>query len=179
MARPLPYIEHIMVLQHPQSDDQSGLAPKGRLNLLLSYAGWQDTPWVDRLPMILYPMGIKSHIASSADAAQRVIETNPIHIAVVDLALPLDDCPGQIEEAGTRILNLLSRLASPPPTVVIKRKKTARDDVREMNAALRSGAFAVVDRPHAQPEIESLLEVLRRCMNRYYQNRWPGASESS
>ncbi len=165
-----------MVLQpiHPANDQPP--PSTGRLNLLLSYAGWQDTPWVDRLPMILYPMGIQSHIASSADAAQRVIESNPIHIAVVDLALPLDDCPGEPEEAGTRVLNLLSRLASPPPTIVIKRKKTAREDAREMNAALRSGAFAVVDRPHAQREIESLLEVLRRCMDRYYQNRWPGAN---
>jgi len=186
MARPLPYIEHTMVLQPAHPDDHSpnrpsnrAPQPKGRLNLLLSYAGWQDTPWVDRLPMILYPMGIESHIASSAHAAQRVIESNPIHIAVVDLALPLGDDPAdsaQAEEAGTRILNLLARLASPPPTVVIKRKKTARDDTREMTAALRSGAFAVVDRPHAQREIESLLEVLRRCMSRHYQNRWPGAS---
>jgi DNA-binding response OmpR family regulator len=167
-----------MVLEPTHPDDDQGSPPTGRLNLLLSYAGWQDTPWVDRLPMILYPMGIKSHIASSADAAQRVIEANPIHIAVVDLALPLDDCSPESEEAGTRILNLLARLASPPPTIVIKRKKTAREDTREMNAALRSGAFAVVDRPHAQREIESLLEVLRRCMNRYYQNRWPGAPSS-
>ena len=171
----------MMVQQtHPGDDSgQSALTPGGRLNLLLSYAGWQDTPWVDRLPMILYPMGIKSHIAASAASAQRVIETNPIHIAVVDLALPLDADGSQVEEAGTRILNLLARLASPPPTIVIKRKKTAREDVREMNAALRSGAFAVVDRPHAQREIESLLEVLRRCMNRYYQNRWPGASSGA
>lgn len=150
----------------------------GRLNLLLSYAGWQETPWVERLPAMLTPMGISSHIAASVSSAQRVIEHNPIHIAIVDLALPLDDSPGPIEEAGTRILNLLARLASPPPTVVIKRRRTARDDIREVNAALRSGAFAVVDRPHAQREIESLLEVLRRCMNRHYQNRWPDASSS-
>lgn len=170
----------MMVQQtHPGDDSgQSALTPGGRLNLLLSYAGWQDTPWVDRLPMILYPMGIKSHIAASANSAQRVIETNPIHIAVVDLALPLDADSSQVEEAGTRILNLLSRLPSPPPTIVIKRKKTARDDNREMSAALKAGAFAVVDRPYAQREIESLLDVLRRCMGRYYQNRWPGASNS-
>ncbi len=164
------------MVQQTQPGDDLGPAPTGRLNLLLSYAGWQDTPWVDRLPMILYPMGIKSHIAASATAAQRVIQANPIHIAVVDLALPLDADGSQVEEAGTRILNLLARLASPPPTIVIKRKKTAREDTREMSAALRSGAFAIVDRPHAQPEIESLLEVLRKCMNRHYQNRWPGAS---
>ncbi len=149
----------------------------GRLNLLLSYAGWQETPWVERLPAMLTPMGVNSHVASSVSGAQRVIESNPIHIAVVDLALPLDDAGAAVaEEAGTRILNLLSRLPSPPPTVVIKRRRTARDDAREMNAALRSGAFAVVDRPIAQRDIETLLDTLRRCMFRHYKNRWPGAS---
>lgn len=164
---------HMMVSQtHPDAAN-----PNGRLNLLLSYAGWQETPWVDRLPAMLTPMGVSSHVASSVSGAQRVIESNPIHIAVVDLALPLDDAGATAaEEAGTRILNLLSRLPSPPPTVVIKRRRTARDDVREMNAALRSGAFAVVDRPIAQRDIESLLDVLRRCMFRHYKNRWPGAS---
>lgn len=161
---------------HPDAPRAHTPAPAGgRLNLLLSYAGWQETPWVERLPAMLTPMGIRSHIASSFNSAQRVIEANPIHIAIVDLALPLGDAPADSEEAGTRILNLLARLASPPPTVVIKRRRTARDDIREMNAALRSGAFAVVDRPNAQREIESLLDVLRRCMNRHYQNRWPSA----
>lgn len=163
-----------------QSTHPEGRAPSnGRLNLLLSYAGWQETPWVERLPAMLTPMGVQSHIAGSASDARRVIESNPIHIAVVDLALPLDangNGQSNAEEAGTRILNLLARLASPPPTVVIKRRRTARDDVREMTAALRSGAFAVVDRPIAQRDIETLLDVLRRCMTRHYKDRWPGAS---
>ena len=121
-------------------------------------------------------MGIQSHIARDADSAQRVIDANPIHIAVVDLALPLDGGgAGSAEESGTRLLNLLARLASPPPIVVIKRNRTARDDMRELSAALRAGAFAVVDRPHAQRDLESLLEVLRRCLTRHYQGRWPGA----
>ena len=144
------------------------------MHLLLSRAGWQPDPWVDRLPRMLEPMGIQSHIAHGADAAQRVIDTNPIHIAIVDLALPLDQL-SQSEESGPRLLNLLTRLASPPPIVVIKRNRTARDDMRELSAALRAGAFAVVDRPNAQRDLESLLEVLRRCLTRHYEGRWPGA----
>jgi two-component system response regulator PilR (NtrC family) len=128
---------------------------------------------------MLEPMGIRSHIAHCADDAQRVIDSNPIHIAVVDLALPLDNSPGQCEESGPRLLNLLARLASPPPIVVIKRNRTDRDDMRELSAALRAGAFAVVDRPHAQRDLESLLEVLRRCLTRHYQGRWPGASNGT
>jgi DNA-binding NtrC family response regulator len=158
---------------HP---DHAG-AP-GRLNLLLSSAGWQESPWVERVPAMLTPMGVFSHIADSAASAQRVIESNPIHIAVVDLALPLDERDPTGEEAGTRVLNLLARLASPPPTVVIKRRRTSRDAVREMNAALRLGAFAVIDHPRAQRDIESLLDVLKRCMCRHYKDRWPGANNT-
>ena len=129
---------------------------------------------------MLEPMGIQSHIAHNADTAQRVIDSNAIHIAVVDLALPLDSTLGSpAEESGPRLLNLLSRLASPPPIVVIKRNRTARDDMRELNAALRAGAFAVVDRPNAQRDLESLLEVLRRCLTRHYEGRWPNTSSGA
>tara|TARA_R110000868_G_scaffold119469_1_gene316361 strand:- start:20622 stop:21152 length:531 start_codon:yes stop_codon:yes gene_type:complete len=167
---------------HPDLPSTQGTpkgVPGGRLHLLLSRAGWQPDPWVDRLPRMLEPMGIQSHIAHCADAAQRVIDTNPIHIAIVDLALPLDQLTGQSEESGPRLLSLLTRLASPPPIVVIKRNRSTRDDMRELNAALRAGAFAVVDRPHAQRDLESLLEVLRRCLTRHYQGRWPNASDGA
>ncbi|MFN4840272.1 MAG: hypothetical protein ACK5MB_07885, partial [Phycisphaerales bacterium] len=42
----------------------------------------------------------------------------PVHIAVVDLTIPLDESDGEssLEDGGTRILELLSRLDQPPPT---------------------------------------------------------------
>ena len=144
-----------------------------RLNLLLSTGGWQPDPWVERLPRMLDPMGVRSHVAASARSAERVIQANPIHIAIVDLALPLEDQTAADEEAGVQLLELLARMPEPPPTVVIKRRRSLRDDRREIAAALRAGAFAVVDRPNAQTELESLLEVLRRCLARYYAGRWP------
>ncbi len=72
--------------KHP-ADNQ----PPNRLNILLSFAGWQPDPWVERLPRLLEPLGVASHVAGSGKHAQQVIRTVPIHIAVVDLALPLDD----------------------------------------------------------------------------------------
>jgi len=165
------------------SDPTPGGDPApGRLNLLLSTGAWQPDPWVNRLPRILEPIGVRSHVASSARSAQRVIESNPIHIAVVDLALPLDEgtesCESSSftgEESGIALLDLLARLPVPPPTVVIKRRRSARDDRREIAAALRAGAFAVVDRPNAQNELEMLLDVLGRCLNRHYAGRWPSS----
>lgn len=152
-----------------------GGAPQ-RLNLLLSYAGWRHESWADRLPRLLEPMGVYSLRADTGAEASHVIARYPIHIAVVDLGLPLEDAatPDRVEEAGPRLLDLLRRLDRPPPTVVIKRGRSEREDCREINAALRAGAFAVIDRPDTQSDLERLLDVLRRCLVRYYRGVWPG-----
>ncbi len=148
----------------------------GRLNLLLSYAGWQAAPWIDTLPRLLEPMGIVSHRAQTGREASKLIEQTRIHIAVVDLGLPLDraDSDCHASEGGPRLLELLSRLAVPPPTVIVKRSLSHRDDCREISAALRLGAFAVVDRPRVVDDLNVLLDVLRRCLARHYDGQWPG-----
>ncbi len=161
---------------------EAGGQPLIRLNLLLSCASWRADSWADRLPCLLEPMGIHSVRARSARQAERVIRTVPVHIAVVDLGLPLDESQqsgpsGPGEESGPRILELLARLEAPPPTVVVKGPRSGRDNNREMAAALRSGAFAVVDR--AGVDVEQMLEVLRRCLHRFYHGRWPGSGSGS
>lgn len=151
-------------------------APGTRLRLLLSTGGWSPTPWADGLPMLLEPMGVSSVRVSSARQAERVIRREPVHIAVVDLTIPLDESDGEssLEDGGTRILELLSRLDQPPPTVVIKPVRSHRDDHRNLHAALRCGAFAVVDR--ASADLELMLGVMQRCLARFYAGRWPGGS---
>jgi len=126
-------------------------------------------------------MGIRSIRAGTGKEASAAIQSTTIHIAVVALGLPLDQsAPSAAEpapestEAGPRLLQILSRLSQPPPTVVVKRARTLRDDRREIVAALRAGAFAVIDRPTEPGDVEMLLEVLRRCLRRHYQGRWPG-----
>ncbi len=180
----------VNVRPHPGDDfgaggprpDAGDPAPGGRLNLLLSYAGWQPESWADRLPHLLEPMGVRSLRAASGREATLVIRAHSVHIAVVDLGLPLDAAgtprPGgddaPVEEGGTRLLEVLSRLSAPPPTVVVKRSLARRDDSREIAAALRLGAFAVIDRPREPGDLEILLEVLRRVLRRHYRGRWPG-----
>jgi CheY-like chemotaxis protein len=121
-------------------------------------------------------MGVATHRAESARHATDVIQSTTIHIAVVDLGLPFDaaNSPSAADEAGTRVLELLRRLPNKPPSLVIKRSRTQREDAREMAAALRSGAFAVLDRPRATNDLELLLEALRRCLVRHYGGQWPG-----
>lgn len=124
---------------------------------------------------MLQPMGVRSLSATTGKQATQVLQAYQIHIALVDLDLPLDDStdPASAEPSGSRLLNILARLDQPPPTVVIKRQRTHRDDSREINHALRSGAFAVIDPPRTNKDLEILLEVLKRCMSRHYKGLWP------
>lgn len=143
-----------------------------RLNLLLSDASRPDQSWADRLPPLLEPLGVRTVRARSGREASDVIRATPIHMAVVDLALPLDF--GSDEDGGLRLLELLRRAESPPPTIVIRRARTAREAGREAMRALLADAFAVVDRPSHHRDVELLLEVLRRVLARHYRGQWPG-----
>jgi CheY-like chemotaxis protein len=125
------------------------------------------------LPPLLEPLGVTAVKAQSARQAERLIRSTTIHIAVVDLTLPLDDGPAtEAEEAGTRVLDILSRLESPPPTVVVQSPRGQRDAKRCLHTALRCGAFAVVDRTAA--DLELMLGIMQRCLARFYGNQWPG-----
>lgn len=145
--------------------------------MLLSAAGpvaWRDESWADALPRLLEPMGVQTWRVRSGREASRLIQTVPMHMAMVDLSLPLDEGePGPgIPEGGPRLLELLGRLASPPPTVVVKHGRSEREDARTLSTVLGAGAFAVLERP---VHLETALEVMRRILCRCYAGRWPGA----
>ena len=151
--------------------DGCSTADSGRLNVLVSSGDWHDETWADRLPVLLEPMRVHAIRVHSGSEASRVLRATPIHIAVVDLALPLDAADRAGDEGGCRLLELLSRQAKPPPTVVVKRRKTLREDTREITRALSTGAFAVIERP---VHLEIVLETLRRVLQRYHAGCWPG-----
>lgn len=145
----------------------------GRLNLLLSYGGWRDHSWADDLPRLLEPLGVAAWRAKTAREAAELIDAMRIHAAVVDLRLPMDGGGSQAptpDECGARVLQLLQRLEAPPPTVVVRRSRSTRDDIRETACALRAGAFAVVGEPI---QLETMLRVLQRLLERHYADRWP------
>lgn len=168
----------------PPADDQSDRpAGRPRLNLLLSYGGWRDQPATDQIARLLEPMGIRSLRAESGEEAGRIIETITIHIAVVDLSIPLQEssasragstaAPATPAPGGLRILQLLRRLDQPPPTVVVRPPQPGlRENARGLAAALREGAFAVLDRP---VHLETMLKTMQRVLRRHYADNWPAA----
>ena len=171
-----------MILRSDQSDPHAPAGPEDggpdqpntpRLNLLLSYGGWRQGSVVDQLPRLLEPLGIRSIRVHCGREAAEAIQHEHIHIAMVDLDIPLDRGQSQTAPAGSRVLQLLRRLDHPPPTVVVRPPQVGpRDSARSLSEALREGAFAVLDRPL---ELETTLEVMRRVLRRHYADNWPAA----
>ena len=54
--------------------------------------------------------------------------------------------------------------------LVRPQQASTRESVRGLGDALREGAFSVLERPFP---IESMLETLRRVVNRHYAGYWP------
>ena len=146
-------------------------APMKRLNLLLTCGSWrQDSP-ILQLPRLLDPFGIRSLTAKNGEEAVQMIEKRDIHIAIVDLAIPLQESSVDRRPGGERVLQLLRRLDPRPPTIVRRPKQTStREKARSLARSLQEGAFTVVDRP---ARLETLLDALRRVLRRYYRNEWP------
>ena len=62
-------------------------------------------------------------------------------------------------------------LSLPVLKVVIRPPQpTVRESRRGLTSALREGAFAVLDRPL---KLETMLETMRRVVQRHYQDLWP------
>jgi DNA-binding NarL/FixJ family response regulator len=201
-------------------------APANRLTVLVSSAERPGHGVTEQLPRLLEPVGIRCLPARSGEEAQQVLQARRVHIAVIDLAIPLRaprpgpalsnpwpnpspnpsssplgqprhaGQPGQLSEgstaghgagqaatssaqaeAGARLLQLLRRLDSPPPTIVIRPPQPSlRESARGLSDALREGAFAVLDRPL---QLEAVLEALRRIIARHYAHVWAGPARHS
>jgi CheY-like chemotaxis protein len=149
----------------------SGVGVPPRLNLLLSYGGWRDDALERQLPPLLRPMGVHCLEARSGSEAQTLLRRERIHVAVVDVSVPMGNDALGADEAGSRILQLLRRMENPPPTIVVRpAQPSRRDSTRGLHAMLAEGAFAVLDRPFP---VESLLDTLRRILQRHYAGAWP------
>jgi len=158
-----------MDLQRPISTFDS--EPNKRLNLLLTCESWRRDSPILQLPRLLGPFGIRSLTAKNGEEAVQMIETSDIHIAIVDLAIPLAEGTADKRPSGERVLQLLRRLNPHPPTIVIRPRQTsARENARSLARSLQEGAFTVVDRPAM---IETLLDALHRALRKHYSDRWP------
>src|ERR1051325_7425103 len=89
-------------------DGTTEYRPGGRLNVLLTEG---DEPWALQLPRLLEPQGVRTIHVHTVDEAVDAIEHEPIHAAVVDLGLPLEEgtvaVKGVADTGGLKLLRII------------------------------------------------------------------------
>lgn len=160
----------------PQRDDDAQSA--GRFNVLLAEeSGRASDEWTQHFSRLMEPQGVRAIVAHSGREALEISAEIPIHAAVVDLTTPRESArsadTGSTAPGGLWLLEVLNRRRQRPPVVMLNgRTYSAREAQRILNQALRLGAFSVLNRP---VDLERLLHVIRRLIEREYQGTWPGS----
>lgn len=131
--------------------------------------------WTRQLPRLLEPQGVHAYVARTGREALQMAESMEVHAAVIDLLTPAGSegkMVGQPRGAGGLwLLEVFRRLPQRPPVVVVNnRAYTNAQAHRLLNEALRLGAFSVINPP---VELEALLAVIRRLVDRRYAGAWP------
>ncbi len=172
--------------QGSQPNSRPNSRPNARLNVLLT----QDRPhaiehWTFQLPRLLEPQGVAAYVARSGQEAIKLAERVPIHAAAIDLGTPFgknDLWSSRPSHAGTGpagmwMMQLLRRLPYRLPVVLVRGPAMGPHQVdRLLSEALRLGAFCVVEKP---VELEQMLTVFRRLLDRQYKGLWPRRPGSS
>jgi CheY-like chemotaxis protein len=165
------------------------IQPGARLNVLVT----QDRPqapehWTSQLPRLLEPQGVAAYVVESGRDAVELAESLELHAAVIDMATPLGDAEdprswsarrhsSSAGSAGLWLLELFRRLPNRPPVVVVHGSDVSDAQVtRLLNDALRLGAFSVLNKP---VDLEQLLVVFQRLLQRRYQGAWPNRSSQA
>lgn len=145
--------------------DAPGREP--RFNVLLTRDRDREAEhWTSQLPRLMQPLGVHAFVAHTGREALDLIGSHTIHAALIDIATP-PQTGGQPD--GLWLLQVLTRRPNRPPIVVVNHRYAQRRAERLLNEALRLGAFTVIN----QPQVEPVLRIIARLVQREYQNAWP------
>jgi CheY-like chemotaxis protein len=136
-----------------------------RLTVLLAneQEGWHQT-----VRGLLEPQGVQTVVARSGREALDLIESRPIHVAVLDQQMP--------QLGGLQVIKLMREMRSAAagsvgrtqPTAILLANQLTNHLLHE---ALGMHVFTVLAKP---VDFNLLLDSLARVLKRYHESRWPG-----
>ncbi len=148
------------------------LTQPDNINVLIENTHWA---WPQAVEHVLRPRGITALVASSADETLRLITTNPIHLAIIDLDKAAEDAPTfSRQRAGMSGLQVLRTIRSQKrlvPCILVVREATGRI----LNDALALGAFTVFTKP---VDLRLLAESIDRLFAKRYDTDPPGDDQA-
>ncbi len=131
------------------------LSSTNRLTVLLAneQEGWHQT-----VRHLLEPQGVQTLSAQNGREALQMIESQSIHVAVLDHQMP--------QLGGLQVIKRLRELDKAPPAILLANDLTSA----LLREALGMHVFSVLSKP---VDFNVLLDALARVMRRYYESRWP------
>ncbi|MDB5290183.1 MAG: spo0F [Phycisphaerales bacterium] len=116
--------------------------------------GWHQT-----VRQLLEPQGVQTLSARSGREALQLIETKPVHVAVLDTQMP--------QLGGMQVIRLMREMQKAPPAILLANDLSSH----LLREALGMHVFSVLSKP---VDFNVLLDTLARVLRRYHESRWPG-----
>jgi CheY-like chemotaxis protein len=115
--------------------------------------GWHQT-----VRGLLEPQGVQTVAARSGREALELIESTPVHAAVLDVQMP--------QLGGLQVIRIMRELRKAPPAILLATDLTTH----LLREALGMHVFSVLSKP---VDFNVLLDALARVLRRYHQGQWP------
>jgi CheY-like chemotaxis protein len=132
--------------------------PASRLTVLLAD---EQESWHSTVRGLLEPQGVQTLSARTGREALDLIQTKPIHVAVLDQAMP--------QMGGMQVIRLMREMPGAPPAILLTSQLTNH----LLQEALGMHVFTVLSKP---VDFNLLLDALARVLRRHHESRWPTTS---
>ena len=114
--------------------------------------------WHRTVRGLLEPQGVETVVARSGREALELMQRRPIHVAVLDQAMP--------QLGGLQVVKLMRDLIHAPPAILLANQLTTN----LLHEALAMHIFSVLSKP---VDFNLLLDALARVVKRHYEGKWP------
>src|SRR5215213_10881284 len=128
---------------------------QNRLTVLLAN---EQESWHQTVRGLLEPQGVQTLSARSGREALGLIESRPIHVAVLDQQMP--------QLGGLQVVKIMREMKHAPPAILLANQLTNN----LLHEALGMHVFTVLAKP---VDFNLLLDSLARVLRRYHESRWP------
>lgn len=136
------------------------VSPSSRLTVLLPD---EQEEWHHTVRQLLEPQGIQTLSARTGRDAIELIESNAVHVAVLDVQMP--------QLGGLQVVKRIRELHKEQPSRVPPAILVANDLTSHLlREALMHRVFSVLSKP---VDYALLLDALARVVRRHYESRWP------
>ena len=133
-----------------------GTAQENRFTVLLAN---EQEDWHLTVRGLLAPQGVQTISAHSGREALDLIESRPVHAAVLDYQMP--------QLGGLQVIRLMNEQHKTVPAILLANDLTSH----LLREALGMHVFSVLSKP---VDANLLLDALARVLRRYHASQWPG-----